>query len=147
ARVQEEAVFSLLENTSLANQLPATLIHNDFNPRNIALRTSGGLRLCAYDWEMARGGLPQHDLAGVLWFVLDWNVSSAEVKSFIDLHRSVLERESGVSIHKESWLLGFRLSLLDLLVNRFAMYTMVHRFRKQPFLSRVMKTWFHLYNL
>jgi len=146
-RLQEQGIFSLVDNTSLANQLPTTLIHNDFNPRNIALRTSGGLRLCAYDWEMARVGLPQHDLAELLCFVLDWNVSSLEVKSFIELHRSALERESGVPIDKESWLLGFRLSLLDLLVNRFAMYTMVHRFRKQPFLSRVMKTWSHLYDL
>src|SRR5262249_23652398 len=32
--------------------LPRTLIHNDFNSRNIALRrTERGLRLCAYDWE------------------------------------------------------------------------------------------------
>src|SRR3712207_1786682 len=35
-------------------RLPRTLIHNDFNPRNIALRREGQeLRLCAYDWELA----------------------------------------------------------------------------------------------
>ena len=35
--------------------LPRTLIHNDFNPRNIALRrTGGGLRLCAYDNAQAK---------------------------------------------------------------------------------------------
>ena len=34
--------------------LPRTLIHNDFNPRNIALRREKeNLRLCSYDWELA----------------------------------------------------------------------------------------------
>ena len=51
--------------------MPRTLIHNDFNPRNLCLRqTDGGLRLCAYDWELATLQVPQHDLAELLCFVL-----------------------------------------------------------------------------
>ena len=39
---------------------PRTLIHNDFSPRNVAIRDVGGsLRLCAYDWELATLGAPQ----------------------------------------------------------------------------------------
>lgn len=36
---------------------PRTLIHNDFNPRNLCLRvdSAGGRRLCAYDWELYVG--------------------------------------------------------------------------------------------
>jgi len=45
-------------------KMPKTLIHNDFNPRNIAFRkTADGLRLCAYDWELATIHLPQYDVA------------------------------------------------------------------------------------
>ena len=46
-----------------------TLIHNDFNPRNIMLRGQP-LQLCAYDWELATIGAPQRDLAEFLCFTL-----------------------------------------------------------------------------
>ena len=69
--LQDLAISELPSHGKLACELPATLIHNDFNPRNIALRPAKeGCRLCAYDWEMARIGLPQHDLAEMLCFVL-----------------------------------------------------------------------------
>ena len=39
-------------------QMPRTLVHGDFNPRNLALRQeAGGPRLCAYDWELAAWGV------------------------------------------------------------------------------------------
>ena len=35
-------------------QMPRTLIHNDLNPRNTCFKAGPeGLRLCAYDWELA----------------------------------------------------------------------------------------------
>jgi hypothetical protein len=146
--VQNYAIANLVEHNRIVSGLPATLIHNDFNPRNIALRNSAGrLRLCAYDWEMAKIGLPQHDLAEFLCFVLTCEVSKAEVLALIELHRSTLEKKCGVSLDRDAWLIGFRLSLLDLLINRFAMYVMVHRFRKQAFLKRVMKSWYRLYEM
>src|SRR5206468_5427179 len=133
--IQQRALEDLSMHCQFARDLPSTLIHNDFNPRNIALRESrGNLSLCAYDWEMARVGLPQHDLAELLCFVLTKNVSKAELYDLIELHRGALEQESGSPIDKDGWLAGFRLFLLDLLINRCAMYTMVHRFRRQLFL-------------
>ena len=57
------AEYTMSSSTSVASwagvlaSMPRTLIHNDFNPRNIALRRdSGGLRLCAFDWELATIG-------------------------------------------------------------------------------------------
>ena len=77
-RIQKRAIADLPEHVRLETQLPATLIHNDFNPRNVALRRGDDtLRLCAYDWELARPGLPQHDLAEFLCFVLPANVDRA----------------------------------------------------------------------
>src|SRR5262249_28449064 len=41
---------------------PRTLIHNNFNPKNIAFRREpDALHLVAYNWELATIGLPQHD--------------------------------------------------------------------------------------
>lgn len=128
--------------------MPRTLIHNDFNPRNLALRrTDTGFRLCAYDWELATLGVPQHDLAELLCFVLIPGVSADEVAHYLDLHRVDLEHATGRSIAPAAWRLGFRLALEDLLLNRFAMYTLVHRFRRQRFLERVLRTWWTLWSL
>jgi len=129
-------------------RMPRTLIHNDFNPRNVALRReAGSLRLCAYDWELATIGVPQHDLAEFLCFVLAATTQRAEVRHYLDLHRSAIEQASKCSIDADIWELGFRLSLHDLLIDRFAMYAMVDRFRPQRFLGRVISTWRALYDL
>jgi thioester reductase-like protein len=122
--------------------LPATLIHNDFNPRNMVIREIGGVRrLCAYDWELARIGVPQRDLAELLCFVLPETVSRAAVACWVDRSRELLQEQTGHSIGAEDWDRGFRASLCDLLVDRLAMYAMVDRFRPQQFLPRVVRTW------
>jgi thioester reductase-like protein len=148
ASIHERAISSIARHRELALQLPSTLTHNDFNPRNLALWNDGGaLRLCAYDWEMAKWGLPQHDLAEMLCFVLPDTVEREVVSGWLEVHRVALERASGISIDPDGWQLGFELSIADLLINRLPMYTMVHRFRKQKFLERVVKTWTRLYRL
>jgi hypothetical protein len=125
---------------------PRTLIHHDFNPRNICLRGYGaGQRLCAYDWELATLGAPQRDLAELLTFVLPLDATRAEAQHWIDVHRASLERETGVAIDADAWLNGFRAGLYDLMLNRLPMYALVNRVRRQPFLSRVVRTWRRLY--
>jgi thioester reductase-like protein len=123
-------------------QLPRTLIHNDFNPRNLGLRHgNSGPVLCAYDWELATLGVPQHDLAELLCFVLPFDCSRETVQHYLDLHRDALEEATGRQLDADDWQQGFALSLADLLVNRWAMYTLVHAIRPQPFLPRVLRTW------
>lgn len=125
---------------------PRTLIHHDFNPRNVCLRPDGrGARLCAYDWELATPGAPQRDLAELLCFVLPEDAPAAEVQQWIDYHRLALERETGRPIDCQAWQRGFRAGLYDLMINRLAIYALVHRVRPQHFLPRVVLTWRHLY--
>ncbi|MBI5444051.1 MAG: thioester reductase domain-containing protein [Deltaproteobacteria bacterium] len=130
---------------------PRTLIHNDFNPRNIALRTGeAGRRLCAYDWELATLGPPQHDLAELLCFVLPRSFGRPEVEHYLALHREALRDSSGVGVDLPAWAdweEGFRLSLHDLLLDRLALYAMIGRFKPQRFLDRVVRTWGALYEL
>jgi aminoglycoside phosphotransferase (APT) family kinase protein len=128
--------------------MPKTLIHNDFNPRNIAFRRSSQEPvLCAYDWELATLHLPQHDLAELLVFTLTDKASQEEVKEYADYHRQMLEQASGTRIGKEQWLEGYELCLLELMVNRIAMYLMAHSFRHYKFMERVVKTAIHLLSL
>ncbi len=122
---------------------PRTLIHNDFNPRNICLRGPESA-LCAYDWELATVGAPQRDLAEFLCFVLS-DATIPDAGKWIELHRSALSVRTGVDLDRELWLQGFRSALCDVLINRLAIYCMVHRVRAQSFLPRVVNTWRHLY--
>lgn len=129
-------------------QMPKTLLHNDFNPRNLAFRSEGGkLRLCAYDWELSALGVPQHDLAELLCFVLKPSTSVEVVRRYIEMHRIELALATGSAIDATSWQAGFRLSLRYLILNRFAMYSLMHTFRPQAFLPRVIKTWRRLHQM
>ena len=113
------------------DQLPHTLIHNDFSPRNATVRAGA---LCAWDWELARNGLPQCDLAELLCFT-----SSADaLPEALSLHRQVLARSDLGSQHVVQ---GFEVALAELLVTRLSLYAMIHGFRRQHFLERVVRTW------
>jgi aminoglycoside phosphotransferase (APT) family kinase protein len=126
-------------------RMPRTLIHNDFNPRNLCLRDGAdGLRLCAYDWELATLQVPQHDLAEFLCFVLSPETEKAEVDEYVELHRRALEAASGVALDPIAWRRGYALSLRDLAINRVAQYLMSHTFRHYGFVERVVPTLWHL---
>ena len=125
--------------------LPRTLIHNDFNPRNVALRnTAEGPRLVAYDWELCTLHVPQRDLAEFLAFVLSESATEADVAHLIELHRSALEQASGVHLDPEAWREGYALSLLDFLITRMGFYLMGHTFGEYRFVERVYRTLLHL---
>ena len=127
--------YAELENCS------TTLVHNDFNPRNICLRrTEKGPTLCAYDWELATVAPPQRDLAEFLAFVLSPDVDEELVSRYLEIHRSALQRETGHRIDSRQWRRGYGLCLLDLTVNRFGLYLMAHTFRQYGFLERSIAT-------
>jgi hypothetical protein len=120
---------------------PRTLIHNDFNPRNVALRrTPDGPRLAAFDWEFATLGAPQHDCAELLAFVLGEDATDAEVTRHVERHRVALERASGMTLDPAAWRAGYGLCLKDLLVNRVAFYLLGHTFGEYHFIERVYRT-------
>ena len=127
---------------------PRTLIHNDFSPRNVAIRGAGAsLRLCAYDWELATLGAPQCDLAHFLCFVLDPDVSRDEAALYVERHRAALATATGVPIDPGQWGVGFGAALADLLVNRLMFYVMINRVRPLRFLPRIVRTWQRLHHL
>ena len=126
--------------------LPQTLVHNDFNPRNLVLRnTQHGQRLCAFDWELACLGVPQRDLAELLCFTWIQPNSQQQLMGYLERHRQALQASSGTAIDALQWRLGFKLSLQNLLLNRLPTYTLFHRFKQQDFLPIVMSNWAALY--
>jgi len=127
---------------------PRTLIHNDFTSRNVALRaTAEGDRLCAFDWELATLGAPLLDVVELFCFVLPRRPSREQLADYVTVHRRALEHASGRPIDPRAWQRTFRFALYDRMVTRLPLYALVHRFRPQAFLERVVDTWFGLYQL
>lgn len=137
------AAAHLLRHAQARNQPapePRCLIHHDFNPRNIGLRPADGRwRLCALDWELATLGSPQRDLAELLCFVLAPDARAGQVARLVEFHRRLL------GIEREAWLHGLRRALDDFAAQRLSMYLLAHRFRPQPYLERVTRTWARLH--
>jgi len=146
--IQRQLIESIGDWWSIADGSPHTLIHNDFNTRNIALRrTACGLELCAYDWELATSGIPQCDLAELLCFVLSPEVAETDAVRWVERHRAALARATGASIDAGLGQAAFRAALADLLINRLAFYTMINRVKAQPFLPRIVNTWWRLHTI
>jgi NADP-dependent 3-hydroxy-3-methylglutaryl-CoA reductase len=121
--------------------MPRTLVHNDFNPRNIALRDRAGLStLCAYDWELATIHVPQHDAAELLSFVLRPDADAPEVIHYVELHRRAVAAAGAAVPDARRWRVGFALAARDLLINRFGLYLMGHAFRHWQFMDRSLAT-------
>ena len=142
ASLQRKLIGSVAQWWQQLEHAPRTLIHHDFNPRNVCLRDGV---LCAYDWELATIGAPQRDLAEFLCFVLPGDCPAGQLGEWIERHRLALERETGTRIDHTTWQHGFGAALYDLLVNRLSTYAMVHRIRRQSFLPRVLRNWRALY--
>jgi NADP-dependent 3-hydroxy-3-methylglutaryl-CoA reductase len=140
-RLHQRVLHSLPGRCRELEQMPRTLIHGDFNPRNLAFRREpSGLRLCAWDWELAELQVPQRDLAELLAFVLPADVEPATVDGLVELHRRELSRSVGKPIAPEVWRRGYQLGLHDFLTSRLSLYQLVHAFRHCAFLERVLTT-------
>ncbi len=145
-RIHDDLVEGVASWAGVLASMPRTLIHNDFNPRNIALRRdSGGLRLCAFDWELATIGVPQRDLAEFLSFALPPDAARGAVACWVERYRTLLAAESGVAFPRTAWKVGFRAALCELLVDRLSFYAMIDRVRPQRFLPRVVRSWLNLF--
>jgi hydroxymethylglutaryl-CoA reductase (NADPH) len=132
----ENAIAEIPDWWRELEEMPRTLVHNDFNPRNIALRADTR-ELVAYDWELATLHVPQRDLAELLAFTLGPDADPARVDHHVGVHRSALERASGVELDPDSWRRGYRLALRDFAITRGGLYLIAPT---QSFLQRGVPT-------
>jgi aminoglycoside phosphotransferase (APT) family kinase protein len=147
ATTHRRLVESVGEWAPTLDALPRTLIHHDFNPRNICFRHQAGVpALVAYDWELATVGVPQRDLAELLCFVLPEDAGRDQIEAWIERHRRRLQDEAGVTLDADDWKLGFAASMFDLLLSRLPIYAIVRRVRRQEFLPRVVRNWWRIYS-
>ncbi len=122
-------------------QMPMTLIHGDYNPRNLAFRRENDqLQTIAYDWELATVHIPQRDLVELLIFTLDENVTCEQIKRFAEYHREQLMEVSGVNIDADQWWQGVKYCVWDFMLYRSSIYLMVHTFKHYGFMERIWST-------
>ncbi len=124
-------------------KMPKTLIHNDFNPRNICFKREGGNpQLCLYDWELATFHVPQYDVVEFLSFVLiPANYESR--LNYVEIYRKELHRLTGKYSDKVEFQKGFAYAALDFGLHRLGMYVMAHTVSPYPFLPRVLHSYFN----
>jgi hydroxymethylglutaryl-CoA reductase (NADPH) len=144
-------VLGLADTAGLWSQelaaLPRTLVHHDFNPRNIAV---AGERIIAYDWELASTGVPQRDVAELLAFTLGPDATAGDVAHHLDVHAAAVAATSPAAaalVAAHDWRRGYRLALGELLLSRLMLYAAAHTHREFDFLPRVLATAFHLWHL
>jgi thiamine kinase-like enzyme len=92
----------------LADSMPMTLCHYDFDNRNLGIEdTPNGKRTVVIDWEILGIGLSAYD---VMRFIVYHNPENVE--ELQDHFLDALERELGQKVDRDEWRLGYDLSAI-----------------------------------
>ncbi|MEM6966729.1 MAG: phosphotransferase [Bacteroidota bacterium] len=123
-----------LEGDHQKIELPKTIIHNDCNPRNLAVRTNDVV--CIYDWELAVKNFPHRDIVEFLSFSLPLNFSVNVLLRFLEFHFSLQENDNKWT----EWKKGYSYALKEFLVTRVTFYlagkiVLNHAFAERVFLN------------
>jgi hydroxymethylglutaryl-CoA reductase (NADPH) len=121
------------EENATAIKLARTVIHNDFNPRNIAIDQEGNP--VVYDWELAVIDLPHRDIVEFLSFVLLPDVSKSTLLKYLRFHHSFYQ-----AIAWDEWVEGYRHSLRVYITTRVSLYEVSGILVKYDFSTRILKT-------
>ena len=111
--------------------LPSTIIHNDFNPRNVCVRSDGSI--CVYDWELAVINLPTRDIMEFLSFVLPIGFEKTSLLEYIDYHHTL----QTTHYSKEDWYTACLYSTKEYLITRLSFYLTGKILMDYPFAERV----------
>lgn len=111
--------------------IPRVVIHNDCNPRNIAIRKNGAP--CIYDWELAVIDFPSRDVVEFLSFVLTPDFSETELMSYLNFYADL-----NPTYNRKSWMKAFRYSLKAYIATRVSFYEVSGILIKYDFSSRIL---------
>ncbi|MGH1385693.1 phosphotransferase [Kordia sp.] len=110
-----------------------TIIHNDFNPRNIAVRNNG--EPVIYDWELAVIDLPQRDIVEFLSFTLLPDFKKDELYFYLKTHYQLYD-----AVDWNEWLKAYRYSLKVYIITRLSFYEVSGILIAYDFSKRVLET-------
>ncbi len=117
-------------------QLNKTIIHNDYNPRNIAILKNGTPLI--YDWELAVIDFPHRDIVEFLSFVLPEYFEKEELFFYLNHHHALYAEPW------EEWLKAYRYSLKVYIASRISFYEVSGILIKYDFSKRILTTAFRM---
>lgn len=123
-----------LESDFLGLHIPLTIVHNDYNPRNVAIRKDG--RLCIYDWELAVVNIPHRDIVEFLCFSLPLEFDSQTFMDLLKYHFEI-SQNARPNLSWNEWRKGYPYALKEFLVTRAAFYTVSEILMKLKFGDRI----------
>lgn len=110
-----------------------TIVHNDYNPRNIAVRQNG--ELAVYDWELAVLNYPHRDIIEFLSFVLKEDFTEKELLKYLEFH---YQFNLGENPSRSDWYLAYQYSIIEFIVTRAAFYEVAGIVVKYDFSKRLL---------
>lgn len=148
-RKQEDIINGLESWYGLYEAQRKTLVHNDFNPRNLFLRVleNDETRLCVYDWELATVNSPFYDVAEFLIFTLNEATTAEELEALLTGYKAALEKQANTQFEKGEANSAFLHSLYLFAIQRLPLYIMAHTFRDYKFVEHIFRTCHHLIRL
>ena len=108
-------VFAL-ETEHNTIKVEKTVIHNDFNPRNVCIRQDDSV--CIYDWELSVLNFPHRDIVELLSFTLPENFDKDVFENCIQYHYSIQKTK----INWQEWKAAYVYALKEYLVTRVSFY-------------------------
>ncbi len=124
--------------------MPACLVHNDFNQRNVGFRDDG--RVVALDWELACVNTPQRDVVELLTFTLDAHTPLDEVLHLLATHWQALS-DNGLDVDPELYAAAAAAEFKVMSVDRVGMQLIFAAAFDLPYVSRINRTVDHLVRL
>jgi len=112
-------------------QLSKTVVHNDFNPRNIMIKKDGTPII--YDWELAVIEFPHRDIIEFLSFVLKKGFKKDELIGFLKFHFNLYENEKW-----SEWIKAYVYTLKTYIISRVSFYEVSCILIKYDFSNRVL---------
>lgn len=121
--------------------MPACLVHNDFNQRNVGFRSSGDV--VALDWELARVNTPQRDVAELLTFTLDSHTGVDDVIHLLAVHWQALS-DNGLEVDPDLYSAAAAAEFRVQAIDRVGMQLIFGAAFDLPYLTRINRTVDHL---
>ena len=107
---------------------PTTIIHGDFNPRNICFRQhQAQQKVCILDWECAREHVPQFDIVQFLLYSSNSGNVVSRARLLFDHARNRLSEVSGYNISAEEHLALCHACIQELLISRIPLLVIIFK--------------------
>jgi hypothetical protein len=135
-RRRERLLDTLHDWHAVKDELPATLVHDDFNARNVGF---AGERAVVLDWELARLDTPTRDPVELLTFGLGPDADPEVFTAVSETARATLAA-GGLTIDAGTWREAVRAEVRTEAIDRLAMQAVFAAAFTLPYFSRIQAT-------